>query len=50
MPKDSRDREEGFCPNVRVITRIKIELAYYDYVSQCFNQYTTRTYPKEMDI
>ena len=32
----------GICPKLKVIARLRFELAYYDIAIQRFNHYTTR--------
>ena len=34
---------KGICPEVKVIARLEFELAYFDSVVQCFNNYATKT-------
>ena len=36
---------KGICPKVNVIARLEFELENYDPAVQCFNHYTTRTFP-----
>ena len=36
---------KGIYPKVNVIERLEFELAYYDYIVQCFNHHTMKTPP-----